>query len=37
LVWERAGTSKDTRLDGWLKKQAANNGDWGKAIQYAER
>lgn len=37
LVWERAGTSKDIRLDGWLKKQAANNGDWRKAIQHAER
>lgn len=37
LVWERAGASKDTRLDGWLKKQSVNNGDWRKAIQYAER
>jgi hypothetical protein len=36
LVWERAGASKDTRLDGWLKKQAVNSGDWGKAIEYAE-
>ena len=36
LVWKRTGTSKDTRLDGWLKQQAVNRGDWHKAIQYAE-
>lgn len=36
LIWERAGTSKDTRLDGWLKTQAIASGDWRKAIQYAE-
>lgn len=36
LVWERAGTSKDTRLDGWLKERAVAKGDWHLAIKYAE-
>ena len=36
IVWERASTSKDTRLDGWLKKQAMESGDWQKALKYAE-
>lgn len=36
IIWERTGTSKDTRLDGWLKKQAMESGDWQKALKYAE-
>lgn len=36
LVWERTATSKDTRLDGWLKKHALENEDWDQAIAYAE-
>jgi uncharacterized Zn finger protein len=36
LIEKRTETSKDTRLADWLKKQAINNGDWHKAIGYAE-
>ena len=36
IIWERTGTSKDTRLDGWLKKRAVESGDWQKAMKYAE-
>lgn len=36
IIWERAGKSKDTRLDGWLKKRAVESGDWQKALKYAE-
>ena len=36
LVWERAGTSNDTRLDNWLKKYAVAEGDWEEAFKYAE-
>ena len=36
LIWERAGTSDDTRLDDWLKKQALANGDWDEALEYAD-
>lgn len=35
LVWERAGTSDDWRLDDWLKKQAVAGGEWRKAMEYA--
>ncbi len=36
IIWERAGISNDTRLDGWLKKRAVASGDWQKALKYAE-
>lgn len=36
LIWERSGTSGDTRLDGWLKDRAVANGDWKSAWQYTE-
>ncbi|MFZ0544015.1 MAG: SWIM zinc finger family protein [Candidatus Promineifilaceae bacterium] len=36
LIEERAQASKDTRLNNWLKIQAINNGDWRKAVEYAE-
>ena len=37
LIWERAGTSNDMRLDNWLQDQAVATGDWRKAIEYASK
>jgi hypothetical protein len=36
MVWERTGTSKDTRLNDWLKRNAISKGDWHKAITHTE-
>jgi hypothetical protein len=37
LVWERTASSKDTRLEEWLKQRAIENGDWKQALQISEQ
>lgn len=34
LIWERAGTSNDRRLDAWLKEYALRHEDWPRALEY---
>lgn len=36
LIWERAGTSNDARLEQWLQARAVAGGDWQQAVTHAE-
>lgn len=35
VIWERAGTSNDRRLDEWLKQFALRHEDWPRAFEYS--